>query len=174
MKQSLLITLIAAIALIGGISARTLISISHAESKPAVLTEFSLDDLSGKTHNIKEWQGKVIVINFWATWCPPCLKEMPMFVDMQNQYDSQGLQFIGIALDEAEPVKEFVAAKKINYPILLGGEQGVKIAHDLGNIVNTVPFTVVINRKGEIVDTQMGEVKGDELKDLIVPLIAEK
>lgn len=177
MKKTTLIVSVAVIAFIGGLSVRGLLSSPLALSNKAdqtPLPAFSLPDLSGTEHNINEWQDKVRVINFWATWCPPCLKEMPEFTALQSKYGANGLQFIGIALDDIEPVKEFIESKKINYPILMGVEQGTKIAHDLGNVVNTVPFTVIVDKKGLIVSRHMGELKGDDLSKIINPMVHEK
>lgn len=174
MKRSLLIFTIAVAAFVAGISVRGLLSspLESADLKNQNrLTQFSLLDLSNKQHAIKEWEGKVLVINFWATWCPPCLKEMPEFVALQNEYKEKGLQFIGIALDETEPVKEFIDSHKITYPVLLGGDQGMAIAHDLGNVVNTVPFTVIVDKKGNIVQRQMGTLSREQLLKIIVPLL---
>jgi peroxiredoxin len=144
---------------------------SSSQTTQTPLPEFSLPDLSGKQHSIKEWQGKVLVINFWATWCPPCLKEMPEFEAMQNEFSDKGLQFVGIALDDLEPIKEFIASKKITYPILLGEDQGTKLAHDLGNIVNTVPFTVIVDKKGLVTKSHMGELSREQLLETVTPLL---
>ena len=114
---------------------------------------------------------KPLLVNFWATWCPPCLKEMPEFEAMQNEFSNRGLQFIGIALDDADPVKEFIASNKITYPILLGEDQGTKLAHDLGNIVNTVPFTVIVDKKGLVVKSHMGELSREQLLEIVTPLL---
>ena len=174
MRQSALIVTVAVIALIAGMGVRGLISAPMNQSSQTPLPEFSLPDLSGKQHSLSEWQGRVRVINFWATWCPPCLKEMPEFTALQSQYSDKGLQFLGIALDDPEPVKEFIATHKINYPILMGQDQGTKIAHDLGNLVDTVPFTVIVNKKGQIVKRQMGELTGEQLMEIVTPLLQEK
>jgi thiol-disulfide isomerase/thioredoxin len=176
MKKSALIITVAVVAFVGGISVRGLQSSPLDKEKvnqetQQKLPEFTLPDLSGKPRNIKEWQGKVLVINFWATWCPPCLKEMPEFEALHTEYENKGLQFIGIALDDADPVKEFIASKKITYPILLGEDQGTKLAHDLGNIVNTVPFTVIINKKGLVVKSHMGELSREQLLEIVTPLL---
>jgi peroxiredoxin len=174
MKQSALIVIVAAVAFIGGISVRGLLSSPLAQTsqaKQTPLPEFSLPDLSGKLRSIKEWQGKVLVINFWATWCPPCLKEMPGFAALQGEYSDKGLQFLGIALDDPEPVKEFVASHKINYPILMGEDQGTKLAHDLGNIINTVPFTVIVDKNGLVIQRHMGEMAGEQLIKAVAPLL---
>lgn len=174
MKRSILIVFVAIMAFTCGLSVRWLMSapINQTESGGRIrLPEFALPDLYGKQRAIKEWQGKVLIINFWATWCPPCLKEMPEFVKLQNEYGSKGLQFIGIAIDEVEPVKEFINNKLINYPILQGEDQGTKIAHDLGNIVNTVPFTVIVDKKGNVVKSHMGELERETLLEIIKPLL---
>jgi thiol-disulfide isomerase/thioredoxin len=174
MKRSLLIFTIAVAAFVAGVSVRGLLSspLESADLKhQSRLPQFSLLDLSNKPHDIKEWEGKVLVINFWATWCPPCLKEMPEFVALQNEYQDKGLQFIGIALDEPEPVKEFIDSHKITYPVLLGGDQGMAIAHGMGNVVNTVPFTVIIDRKGNIIQRQMGTLSREQLLKIIAPLL---
>lgn len=169
MKRSVLIITVAIIAFTCGLGVRGLLADAAQDShKP--IADFSLSDLSGKQHSTKEWQGKVLVLNFWATWCPPCLKEMPEFQELQNKYSDKGLQVIGIALDDAEPVKEFLASNKITYPILLGEDQGTKIAHDLGNIVNTVPFTVVVNKQGMVVKSHMGTLTREELQKITSPL----
>jgi thiol-disulfide isomerase/thioredoxin len=173
MKKSAFIVTVAVVAFVSGISVRGLLSSPHDKAKQEnqhLLPEFSLPDLSDKQHSIKAWQGKILVINFWATWCPPCLKEMPEFEAMQNEFSDKGLQFIGIALDDADPVKEFIASKKITYPILMGEDQGTKLAHDLGNIVNTVPFTVIVNKKGFVVKSHMGELTREQLLEIVTPL----
>jgi thiol-disulfide isomerase/thioredoxin len=177
MKRSAFIACVAVIAFVSGLSVRNLLSAPVANAQPEhqdALPEFSLPDLSGKQRNIKEWQGKVLVINFWATWCPPCLKEMPEFESFNNEYAKKGVQFIGIALDELEPVKEFISNKKITYPILLGQDQGTKLAYSFGNIVNTVPFTVIVDNKGVIVKRQMGTLIKEDLLKIVTPLLHEK
>ena len=175
MKHSVLIVTVAIVAFVGGLSVRNLLSApTETTAAQSQLPDFSLPDLSGKQHSIKEWQGKVLVINFWATWCPPCLKEMPEFEAMQKEFSDKGLQFIGIALDDDEPVKEFIANKQITYPILLGQDQGTKQAHDMGNIVNTVPFTAIVDKKGTIVSRKMGTLTKEELLKITTPLLSGK
>jgi peroxiredoxin len=170
-KKTMLIVTAAILALISGIGARHLIAPSKAETSQEALPEFSLPDLSGKQHNINEWKNQVRVINFWATWCHPCLKEMPEFDKFYQQHAKKGVQVIGIALDELEPVQEFITKYKISYPILVSPDEGIKIAHNLGNIVNTVPFTVIVDKKGNIVERKMGTLTGDELAKITTPLL---
>lgn len=170
MKQTGLIIIAALIALGLGITARHLFP---AVEKAVVssLPEFNLPDLSGRQHNISEWRGKVLVINFWATWCPPCRKEIPDFIALQEQYAAQGVQFIGIAIEDREPVAEYTAAGKINYPILLGGDNGITLARQLGNSVNAVPYTLVVDRQGQIIHRHPGELSKEQLVEIIGPLL---
>ena len=170
MKQTGLIIIAAMIALGLGMSARHLFPPAE-KSDPSTLPAFNLPDLSGHQHNISEWQGKVLVINFWATWCPPCLKEIPDFIALQEHYADKGVQFIGIALEDKEPVAEFLAATKINYPILLGGDNGITLAHQLGNRVDGVPYTLIVNRQGQIIHRHPGELSKEQITKIITSLL---
>lgn len=168
MKQTGLIILAAIIALGLGITARNLLS-STEKAGVSVLPEFNLPDLSGREHNISEWRGKILVINFWATWCPPCLKEIPDFIALQEQYADKDLQFIGIALEDKEPVAKYIAATRINYPILLSGDNGIALAQQLGNNVGVVPYTLVVDRQGQIIHRHQGEFSREQILEVITP-----
>lgn len=170
MKQTALIIIIAFIALGFGMTARHVFPPAEKIS-PSALPEFNLPDLSGHQHTISEWQGKVLVINFWATWCPPCRKEIPDFIALQQQYADKGVQFIGIALEDKEPVAEYIATTKVNYPILLGGNNGIALAHQLGNSVDAVPYTLIVNRQGQIIHRHPGEFSKEQILDVITPLL---
>lgn len=170
MKQIALISIAALIALGLGMATRHF-SVAAKPTDMSALPEFSLSDLSGLQHPISEWQGKVLVINFWATWCPPCLKEISDFIALQEQYKAKGLQFIGIALEDKESVAQYFATTKINYPILLGEDTGIALAHQLGNIIDAVPYTLVIDRQGKIIHRQPGEFSKERLMEFIGPLL---
>ncbi|MCI0668257.1 MAG: TlpA family protein disulfide reductase [Methylococcaceae bacterium] len=135
------------------------------------LQSFSLPDTEGREHNIAEWKGKVLVINFWATWCPPCLEEIPLFMEMQESHGRQGLQFIGIAVEDPDPVREFSGKLKINYPILIAGLPGLGLSSALGNPAGVVPFSVVVNREGRIVHRHPGIFEAARIQDAVIPLL---
>jgi len=170
MKSTGLIIIAAVLALGGGILARGLLS-PVEQNSPTLLPDINFPDVSGNLHSISEWQGKILVINFWATWCSPCRKEIPEFVALQNQYSAKGLQFIGIAIDEQEPVEEYLAATKINYPILIGSVTGIALAHQLGNQIDAVPFTLVVNQQGQIIHQHPGEFSSEQIMEIITPLL---
>ena len=128
-------------------------------------------DLSGEPRMIGEWKGKVLVVNFWATWCPPCLEEIPMFVRLQQQMDQQGLQFVGIAVDQRDKVAEFVAKNAIDYPILIGQLDAIKIAESVGNDSGGLPYTLVFDRSGRLVSRHSGAFTERELKSIIQDLL---
>ena len=88
----------------------------------------SLPDMEGKSQALAQWRGKVLVVNFWATWCSPCLKEIPEFVRMQDKFGNQGLQFVGIAIDNPVKVREFAAKYRMNYPVLVGEMDAIELA----------------------------------------------
>jgi thiol-disulfide isomerase/thioredoxin len=164
------IVLVAVLALGGGILLRGMLSTVETYS-PVALPDFNLPDVSGNQHTISEWQGKIRIINFWATWCTPCREEIPEFIALQKQYGAKGLQFIGIAIDDQEPVEEYIASSKINYPILLGGLNGIALAHQLGNIMEAVPFTLVVNQQGQIIHRHPGKISREQITEIISPLL---
>ena len=132
---------------------------------------FSLADINGVLHQSEEWQGKILVVNFWATWCPPCRKETPMFVELQDIYADRGLQFLGIAIDEIGKVKDFVDSYAVNYPTLIGEKDAVALAKKYGNRFGALPYTVIINREGIIVHAQAGEMKREKTEKILLSLL---
>jgi thiol-disulfide isomerase/thioredoxin len=129
--------------------------------------EFAAVDLNGQLRNIKEWDGQLIFLNFWATWCPPCKKEIPDFIELQKAYGDQGLQFVGIAIDNEHAVAQFAENIGINYPTLVVEADGITLAKRYGNTVGALPYTVVINRDGEINGTIVGELSKIRAKELM-------
>ena len=133
--------------------------------------EFSLPDINGTLHNFHEWDGKVVILNFWATWCPPCNKETPMFVELQEKYGATGLQFVGVAIDSADKVQDFMDTYGINYPMLIGDDNAINIAKDYGDRYGALPYTVVIDRHQQIQLVQRGEMKREKVEKAIAKLL---
>jgi thiol-disulfide isomerase/thioredoxin len=133
--------------------------------------EFSLPDVSGTPRHISEWDGKVIAINFWASWCLPCLEEVPQLVELQAQYGMEGFQVIGIALQKAEEVMDFIRDNNMNYPVLAAEMAVIPVAEDYGNLLGALPYTAIIDRDGEIVFTKHGAITRDEVISVISPLL---
>ncbi len=133
--------------------------------------DFSLPDVDGKMRSISEWDGKVTVVNFWATWCPPCRREIPAFIELQETYENQGLQFIGVAIDSLEKVQDFIDTMGINYPTLIGENKAIEISNDYGNQFSALPYTAIINRQGNITFVKRGELTREQVEKQIKPLL---
>ena len=135
------------------------------------LPRFVFPDLQGAERSSEEWLGKVLVVNFWATWCPPCLREIPSFVDLQEQHGTMGLQFVGIAIDDADQVREFLQTTKVNYPVLLGDTDAIELSRLLGNRFSGLPYTAVFDRTGKLVYVQAGEMTPKTLNEQAINLL---
>jgi thiol-disulfide isomerase/thioredoxin len=137
----------------------------------AAINGLALPDADGKERRIDEWRGKVVVVNFWATWCAPCREEMPEFMKAQRELGPKGLQFVGIAVDQADKVKQYADEIALNYPTLVGGFGAMELSKTLGNTLMALPFTVVLDRKGAIAHTQLGILKPDKLDAIVKQLL---
>jgi len=133
----------------------------------AARPDLVLQGLDGRAHRLSEWDGKLVLVNFWATWCTPCLKEIPLLVKAQKEHAGAGLQIVGVAMDRAEPVKLFVERLGMNYPIMVG-EADVAAAMDaLGDELGALPFSVLIGRDGRILRRVSGDLSPEELQELL-------
>jgi len=172
MKKLLLLLCIPFAALLSGCEDNQAKPVSSAAIQAEKLRpEFSLPDENGKIRNIKEWDGKVLVINFWATWCPPCRKEMPAFIELQEEYGKQGLQFIGVAIDDPEKVVDFMDTYGVNYPMLIGDIKAIEVSKSYGNRFGALPYTVIVSRQGEMTFVQRGELTKEAAEAQIKPLL---
>jgi thiol-disulfide isomerase/thioredoxin len=139
---------------------------SQTAASSAILA-LTLPDASGNEVRLDQWRGKVVVVNFWATWCAPCREEMPAFIEAQSKQGSQGLQFVGIAVDDASKVRQFASEIKLNYPALIGGYGALELSKTLGNTVMALPFTIVIGRDGNVLRTQLGPLPREQLASIL-------
>lgn len=134
--------------------------------------DFALKTLEGKTVKLSDFKGKIVIIDFWATWCPPCRKGVPDLVDLQKTY-SKDLVIIGISLDQDKTIKDlkpFIQNYGINYPVVLGD---AKVVQDYGG-VNAIPTSFIVDQKGFIIDTHVGLVPKSVYEDKIKKLLGKK
>jgi peroxiredoxin len=152
----------------------------HPGAPPAVLPTpaaassllgLALPDADGKEQRFEQWRGKVLVVNFWATWCAPCREEMPEFVRAQTEFGAKGLQFVGIAVDQADKVRQFATEIGLNYPSLIGGFGAMELSKSLGNTVMALPFSVVVDRQGKVAHVQLGVLKPAKLDAILSQLL---
>lgn len=139
--------------------------------RASALLAIALPDTEGREQALGQWRGKVLVVNFWATWCAPCREEMPEFVRAQAELGGAGLQFVGIAIDEVGKVRQFEAQIGVNYPLLIGGYGAMELSKSLGNTLMALPFTIVVNRAGGIAHTQLGPLRDAELRSIVGQLL---
>lgn len=144
---------------------------SSQPSQAQVLLDARFNALNGGEVSLKTWQNKIIVLNFWATWCPPCREEMPELSKMQDQYKDQNLVIVGLSTEDLDTTKNFIAEQPVSYPILAGDMQAMSFAESLGNNQSILPYTVVIDEKGQLVKTFFGRVNQALLEKNILPLL---
>ena len=131
----------------------------------------ALPDLSGQAQRIDQWKGRVLVINFWATWCPPCREEIPAFIRAQEKLGPKGLQVVGIAVDQLDKVKPYAAEMRINYPVLVGDLEAIDLARQAGNRLGGLALyrSSWIAREHRF-KTELGGVNQEKLERIILPL----
>ena len=134
--------------------------------------DFLLPDPEGARRGPAEWDGKVLVINFWATWCPPCLHEMPAFMELQTRYEGRGVQFLGVATDELDNVRRYVAEMGLNYPTVYGQQEAMDVGAAYGNRIGVLPYTVVVARDGTVTHSHVGALEAAEAEALIEAAMA--
>ena len=127
---------------------------------PAVtaLWQLGFPDSQGREQPLSQWRGQVVVLNFWASWCAPCREEMPDFVALRAQYRPQGVEFVGIAIDNSANVAQFLQQMPVNYPILIGEGAAHSLARQLGNPSGALPYTIVLDRDGNMVLSHLGRL----------------
>ncbi len=132
---------------------------------------FALTDLQGRRRSVKEWDGKVLAINFWATWCPPCRREIPSFNALQREYGPRGVQFLGVAVDDPKAVRAFLQELPVAYPVLLGEKEAMEVAVRYGDEAGVLPFTAIVDRQGRIAFVRYGELSEALARQVIESLL---
>lgn len=143
----------------------------ETEQSSPVTTGFALPDLEGQERRLAEWKGQVVMLNFWAPWCPPCRKEVPAFIELQEKYADKGFTFVGITVDTRENAQTFADTMGINYPILIAEEEGIAIAREYGNKVGALPYTVLLDREGEVRFTHRNELSLEEAEKALASVL---
>jgi peroxiredoxin len=133
--------------------------------------DFSLPDLNGQEQAFSQWNQKVILLNFWATWCPPCRREMPDFIDVYNQYKDKDFVVVGVGIDDQQKIAEFVKRLKVNYPILVGGREAMQVSYQNGNNSGALPYSIIIDKHGIIRYRAGGLISKQKLINQIEPLL---
>ena len=131
-------------------------STSAVEVSPGALLTAGFTSTDGAATSLGRFQGKVMVVNFWATWCAPCREEMPAFARLQAKWAPHGVQFVGLSSEEPGLVERFAGDLHLNYPVWVGGDEVGALARRLGNHLGVLPFTVLLDRQGRVVDRKVG------------------
>ena len=137
-----------------------------AAAAPPDLWQMRFERPGGGEIGMADLRGKPMVLNFWATWCPPCVEEMPLLDRFAREHAAAGWQVMGVAVDNAAPVTKFLAAHPVGFAIGLAGMQGVELSRQLGNPRGGLPFSVVFDRRGEVVERKVGTWTWEALQNL--------
>ena len=135
--------------------------------------DFQFVDLDGAHRRMAHWDGRVVVVNFWATWCSPCLAEVPEFIALQSRYRSRGVRFVGLALDDPEAVRAYAEEVSLNYPTAVGDAPLFELMRSFGNPNQVLPFTALISPGGRVVERYAGLVASGTLEARLEELLAE-
>ena len=144
---------------------------SHANSKSTQpLFAATFPDENGKPQSLKQYAGKIVVLNFWATWCEPCREEMPELSALHDAHKSKNIEVLGVAVDDVAAISEFTKETKVSYPLFAADMQGMEIAMLLGNDKSVLPFTVIINADGSVAKTYFGRISKALLEQTLLKL----
>lgn len=146
------------------------LQMSAAEVQQTVqeVLALTLPDLDGQRQSIAQWRGKILVVNYWASWCAPCIEEMPAFSRLQTRYAEQGVQFVGIGIDELENMRAFVRKTPVSYPLLLA-ELGK--GQQAGQQVKGLPYTLIIDPEGRLAESRLGRFDEAALEKVLLLLL---
>jgi thiol-disulfide isomerase/thioredoxin len=167
-RRSLLVA-VGVITLIAGIAIGVWRIKPNPVSAPADwVFELSFPDAKGQPVLLSSVRGEgLTLVNFWATWCPPCVEEMPELSQFHTQMSSKGIKVIGLAVDSPSNVREFLSTRSYSYPLLITGGAGTELAKRMGNAIDALPYTVLIDEKNRIIKQKAGRIREEELKSWI-------
>jgi len=160
---------IGVVAGVAGLAGASWAWLKHAPQAPAsnvldALWQLTLDTPEGGSVKLATLKGKPLIVNFWATWCPPCVEELPLLNRFYLENKPNGWQIVGIAVDQQDPVVRFLSRMPLQFPVVLSGMSGIELGKSLGNLGGGLPFSVVVTSDGSIAARKMGRVSPDDLK----------
>ena len=168
-RRALIVTGVAAAA--AGFVAGPLLWQMFDRGGSAWLDDAAFEDLDGGRRRLSEWRARTLVLNFWATWCAPCREEIPLLMAARERHAARGLEIVGIAIDLAAKVGEYAKALGIGYPVLVSDGAGLALMRRLGNSAGGLPFTVFVNREGEVAQRKLGALNQVELEEAVRRLL---
>ena len=154
-----------------GFGFRYFFSNSHTKASTQALFAATFPNENGKPQSLKQYAGKIVVLNFWATWCEPCREEMPELSALHDAYKNKNVVVLGVAVDEVAAIGEFSKETKVSYPLFAADMQGMEIASHLGNDKSVLPYTVIIKADGSVAKTYFGRVTKPLLEETLAKLI---
>lgn len=137
------------------------------------LLALSFVDAGNATHSLAQWEGRILVVNFWATWCAPCRREIPDFAELSRGYAGRGVQFVGLGIDSAQNIARFASEHDVPYPLLVAGTGALPIMEGLGNSAQALPFTLIVDRGGRIRERKLGPMDRASLSEKLDALLEE-
>jgi thiol-disulfide isomerase/thioredoxin len=141
----------------------------HDIAAARALFALTLPDAAGAPQPLAQWEGRPLLVNFWATWCAPCVEEMPDLQRFREEYRGRGVEVIGLGIDSPARIRQFRDDHKITLPLLVAGVEGSSIGDQLGNTAGVLPYTVLIGANGRVLERKMGRVRPDELRRWLGP-----
>jgi len=171
MKQGSLMAVVLAACAVAGFFTYRMITVSPTPAPQTSLPAFVLTTTEGEQRDITEYLGKPMVLNFWATWCPPCLREMPLLVDLHARHGDQ-VQVVGVAIDRMESVLEFMQKLAVDYPVLVGEQDAMEAAGLFGDAFIGLPFTVFVGAAGDVLGVHTGEIHTPDMAPIEATLLA--
>ncbi|HBK43757.1 MULTISPECIES: TlpA disulfide reductase family protein [unclassified Polynucleobacter] len=168
-RQWISIAGISLVALLAGVLTSQWIYKTSLASDPSIKAFFAnpWQTPDGKTVDTAQWQGKVLVVNFWASWCPPCVEEMPALDALQGEFKDQNVLFVGIGIDSPSNIRQFLEMTPVSYPIVIGGLEGSNLSKQMGNSQGALPYTIIINAQGKSTSSKLGKISEEELRKAI-------
>jgi thiol-disulfide isomerase/thioredoxin len=142
----------------------------QSRSGAADLLAARYPDLDGRVHRLLDWRGRVLLFNFWATWCAPCREEVPILVSAKQQWAPYGFEIVGIGVDSAAKMREFSLTYRINYPLLVADVTALELLRNLGNRTGGLPYTVILDATGALVRRHLGAFTGPDLRRVLESL----